>query len=1072
LGTYDGIQGRDDGVEFRVLGQVELWAGGKRHDLGPRKARCVLAFLLCELGHPVPAETLVRRIWGDEPSDSSIKSLYENVSRLRKSLRKAGGTGQELSQRSGSYVLDVSRQDVDAWQFRVLRDQARAAAARGDNERAVDLLSEADALWRGIPLDGLDGDWAEGVQVRLNEERFAAALQRIKAGLQLGRHADLVGEIAGLARQHPFDETLLDLHLRALHGSGRKAEALQAYLRAERRWREGYGGDLGPALRNLHQLMLRDDPTLSAMPPLRGSSRPIATDEASPPVPSSTMPRDNPDFTGRAGEQGTLASWLDSDEARSSVPVVVISGMAGVGKTALAVHFAHQLREHYPEQVFVPLRAHDADEAPLKPTTALGRLLRRLGVPDTVIPADSEDRAALLRFKLTGRKALILLDDALDASQVLPLLPSVPGCLVLATTRRRTLILPGMLPLPLDPMPHADATVLFSRTAGAGIRTAADQASVSRLVRLCGHVPLRIHLAGRQLRVHSAWSVSDLVSRFSDAGSGGRDMTAQLDLSYRYLTADQQRLFRWLALHPGDRFSSHAAVAMADDASPAMTAHALEVLLDYHLIEEPVPGRYEFHAVVREYAEGLANGVDSEEDQRLAMGRLLGYYLGLLDHVDRIVHPFSRRVTVLSGVDPTALPPLRTRRECAELLDTEKTSLLAIARYAGAQGWPQYAAMFAHLLGGFLDTWGDWADAIGLHRRAVDAWRVTGNAPGEAVALVDLGFILCRTGQQAEAAERLRDALSIARAAADTTCEAAALNTMGIIQVWSDQYEESLASHDQALALWRQLGDRHGEANALSHGVLPAERLGRHRDALSRAELALAAYRGLGDPHGETKALNNLGGLQQDAGCYDDALISYEQAMATFIEVGDRQGEAIALSNIGDIRRLSGRHEEALKDYRAALSIFSDIGDRGSAVETINGLAATFADAGDSQAALGQYEKALVLATELAERHAQVISHLGIGAVRLAMGHYLSAADDYRAALKLSQDIADPVHEGHALYGLGRAVLHTEGMVVARAHWQAALTLFETAGSPQADDVRARLSASPGSPDESGRRVS
>jgi DNA-binding SARP family transcriptional activator/tetratricopeptide (TPR) repeat protein len=1051
-------------VEFRILGQVELWAGGKRHDLGSRKARCVLAFLLCDLGHPVPAETLVSRIWGDEQSDSALKSLYENVSRLRKSLREAGGTGRELSQRSGSYVLDVSRQDVDAWQFRTLRDQARAAWARGDDERTIDLLNEADALWRGIPLDGLDGDWAEGLQVRLNEERFAAARLRIEAGLRLGRHADLVGEIADLARQHPFDEALLDLHLRALHGSGRKAEALSAYLQAERRWREGYGGDLGPALRDLHQLMLRDDPTLSATPPPPGSSHPVVIDAAPLPVPSSTMPRDNPDFTGRAGELGTLASWLDSDEARSSVPIAVISGMAGVGKTALAVHIAHHLRERYPEQVFVPLRANDADEAPLKPATALGRLLRRLGVPDTVIPADSEDRAELLRFKLTGRNALILLDDALDASQVLPLLPGVPGCLVLVTTRRRTLILPGMLPLPLGPMPHADAAVLFSRTAGAGPHTSADQASVSRLVRLCGHVPLRIQLAGRQLRVHSAWSASDLVSRFSDGGSGKRDMTAQLELSYRYLTADQQRLFRWLALHPGDRFSSHAAVAMVDNASPEVTAHALEVLLDYHLVEEPVPGRYEFHAVLREYAESLANDVDSEEDRRLAMSRLLSYYLGLLDQADRMVHPFGRRITVPDEAAPPTAPHLRTRRECAELLDTEKTNLLAIARYAGAQGWPRHAAMFAHLLGGFLDTWGDWTDAIDLHRHAVNAWHAIGNAPGEAAALIDLGLILCRTGQQGEAAERLQEALAIARTAADTTCEAAALNTMGIIQVWSDQYEESLASHDQALALWRQLGDQHGEADALSHGVLPAERLGRHRDALSRAELALAAYRELGDPHGETKALNNLGGLQQDACCYDDALLSYEHAMARFLEIGDRQGEAIALSNIGDIRRLSGLHQEALKDYRAALGIFSEIGDRGSAVETINGMATAFADAGDSQEALDQYEKALALATGLAERHAQATSHLGIGAVRLATGQYLSAADDYRAALKLSQDIADPVHEAHALCGLGHAVLHTEGMMAAREHWRAALALFEAAGRPEAADVRALLSAPPDKP--------
>jgi hypothetical protein len=227
---------------------------------------------------------------------------------------------------------------------------------------------------------------------------------------------------------------------------------------------------------------------------------------------SSSMQRDNPDFTGRSTELATLISWLDSDEAKSSVPVVVIYGMAGVGKSTFAVHAAHELRERYPEQIHVRLRANDAAEAPLKTAIALGRLLRKLGVPGSVIPADIEGRAELLRFKLTGRRILILLDDALNESQVLPLLPAVPGCLVLVTTRRRTLILPGMLPLPLQPMPHADAEALFFRTVGARAKSVADQASVSRLVRLCSHVPQRICLAGQQLRIHTAWNVSDLVT--------------------------------------------------------------------------------------------------------------------------------------------------------------------------------------------------------------------------------------------------------------------------------------------------------------------------------------------------------------------------------------------------------------------------------------------------------------------------------------------------------------------------------------------------------------------------------
>jgi DNA-binding SARP family transcriptional activator/tetratricopeptide (TPR) repeat protein len=1047
-------------VEFRILGPVELLSGGKSHKLGARKERGVLAILLCELGYPIPVETLVSRIWGDDASDGAFESLYQNVSRLRKSLRNAGGTGRELPSRSGSYVLNVSRQDVDAWRFRALRDDARAAAARGDDERAVTLLAEAEALWRGVPLDGLDGDWVEAARARLNEERLRATIHRIQAGLRLGRQADLVGEIADLARQYPPNDVLVELHLRALYTSGRQAEALLAYREADRRWRNDFGMNLGPALRDLHQLMLHDDPTLGATSASKAAPYPAAVPDAVPPsTPPSGIPRDNPDFTGRAAEMAMLSSWLGSDSAQSTVPVVVISGMAGVGKSALAVHAAHSLRERYPDQLHLTLHGHDAHGAPLEPTAALGTLLRMLGVHDGAIPADTEDRAALWRLMLNGRRALIILDDALDADQVLPLLPGAPGNLVLVTTRRRTLSLPGMLPLSLAPLPPADASALFARTADIG--EVADQSAVSRVLRLCGYVPLAIQLAGSRLRGHPAWSVSDLASRLGDMRSGDRTMTAALALSHRYLMPDQQQLFRWLTLDPGDSFSVHAAAAMAADPSPATTEHTLETLFDYHLIEEPVSGRFTFHDLVREYAATLA---DPEPEQRLAMGRLLDYYVCLADQADRIAHPFGRRIPVQPDmIAPPALPPLSTRSECLARLETDRTNLLGIARYAAVEGWPVHAGLLAHLLGGFLDAWGEWADAIHLHRLAVAAWRTTGNAAGEATALVDLAFILGRTGQHAEADEYARAALTAARSASDRGCEAAALDTLGVILSVSARYAEALDCHDQAIPIWRALGDRHGEADALNRSGMPLAFLGRHQDAVRRAELALAIYRELGDLQGETKALNNLGNLQQNAHCYDEALASYEQAMTTFREIGDRQSEAIVLSNIGGIRQLSGHHEEALRSYRTALNIFRDIGDRRSEAETLNGMAAAFTGSGDHRAALGHYEKALVIASELAERHTQAVSHLGIGTVHLTLGHGHSAADDYRTALKLSREIADPVQEAHALNGLGSALHDTQGLAPARECWHRALAIFDAMGSPEADTIRARLRAASGS---------
>jgi tetratricopeptide (TPR) repeat protein/DNA-binding SARP family transcriptional activator len=1045
-----------------MLGPIELWAGDIRHDLGSRKERCALAVLLWEPGRHVPAETLVSRIWGDEPPESAHKSLHENLSRLRRRLRAAGGTGQELSRRLGSYTLDVSRRDVDTWRFRTLRDQARAAAAGGDDELAVTLYGEAEALWHGSPLDGLDGDWAESIRARLNEERLRAAVQRIRSELNLHRHADLVGEIADLIHQHPLDETLVELYLLALYGSGRKSEALNAYFQAERRWRSDFGVGLGTALRQIHQMMLRDDAGLAARSASNGGhGRAAAPDAVRPPTLPSAMPRDNPDFTGRAAELKMLSSWLGTDPAQPTGPVIVISGMTGVGKSALAAHAAHLLRDRYPDQLYLSLHGHDPKEAPLEPTAALGTLLRKLNVPDSVIPAEAEDRAALWQFKLAGRKTLILLDDALDAEQVVSLLPDARDCLVLVTARRRMLALPGIHSLALAPLPHADAAELFTRAADAAIARSDDRAAIARVVRLCGYLPQEIQVAGRRLRGHPAWSVYDLASRLRDSRSVGSGMTSALDLSYQYLPADQQRLFRWLALHPGDSFSIHAAAAMIGDASAAVTEHALETLLDYHLIEEPVPGRYAFHNLVREYATDLAEPEPkTESDRRLAMGRLLHYYVCLADQADQVAHPFRRRISVPRvAITRPALPLLRTRSECMARLETDKASLLGIARYAAAEGWPSQAGLLAHLLGAFLDTWGEWTDAIGLHRRAVAAWRTTGNTAGEATALTDLAFILCRTGQHAEAAQCAREALAAARSASDSGCEAAALDTMGVIFSVSARYAEALACHDQAIPIWREVGDRHGEADALNRSGMPAAHLGKHTDALRRAELAHAIYRELGDLIGEAKALNNLGGMHQDAHRYDEALPSYEQAMATLREIGDRQGEAIALSNIGDIRQISGDHEEALRDYRTALDIFHDIGDRRSEAETLNGMAAAFTGTRNNQAAVHHYERALVLASELAERHTQAVSYLGMGEVHLMTGQFHSAADDYRIALKLSRKIADPVQEGHALYGLGRA-LETQGATEARDYLQSALAILETVDDPRADDIRARLERS------------
>lgn len=1011
---------KDEGVEFRLLGPLEVWDDGKRHDLGPRKERCVLAVLLWELGRPLTAETIVQRVWEVDLSGTVRSSFYSTVSRLRTRLHGISAKDRDwLSQRSGFYQLDVSRDDVDVWRFRGLRGQAKAAVARGDDEHAVALFGRAETLWHGIPLTGLDGSWAEGVRTTLNEEWLVAAQERIQAAFRLGRHAELVGEAIDLVAAHPLNEDLVELAMLALYRCGRRAEALAAYRRLDRRWREEFGGDPGPKLRDLHHRMLQDDPALSVPAPSGGTPyRAAVTDVVAPAALTSTMPRDNPDFTGRAAELGTLSDWMNSSQAQSAVPVAVISGMAGVGKTTLAVHAAHLHRDQYRDQLYLRLCGHTVDEPPLDPAAALGTLLRRLGVPDGQVPADIEDRAALWRSRLAGRRALILLDDAFSAEQVRPLLPGFPGCLVLITTRRG-IDLPGMCWLSLEPMPTADAATLFTRTAGRGPMGDGEVASV---LRMCGYLPQEIQLAGSDLRRHSAWDVRDLAARLRQTHAKDRQVGAALALSYRHLTSAQQRLLRQLALHPGPVFSCYAATALAGDRTLSETERSLDVLMDDHLVTEPASGRFAFHDLTREYARELAMTIDSQQDRRRTMRRLLDYYLSLADRADRTVYPFHRRIPVDGSAAMPDLPRLNTRSDYQEYLETEKANLLTIARYAASDGWPEHAALLAHTLGKFLGTWGDWTDAIDLQHRAVDAWRGLGSISGEAMALTELSVILSRAGEHNEALSCVRDALAIARGAADGPGEAAALDTMGLTFWRSARYSEALARHSEALTIWHELRDRHGEADALWHTAIAFWHLGRHPDALRRAEQVRAAYRELGDPHGETNALNFLGGMQQDAECYDQALGSYQQALAMFKQLGDRQGEAVAFTNIGEIRRLNGHYAQALRDYRMALDILREIGDRRSEAETLNSIASTFLAARDHAAALTCYQKALVLAGQLDERYLQAASHLGMGAVHLTMGSPTTAADDYRIALELTRQIGDSRLETEALRGLDCAL--------------------------------------------------
>lgn len=1039
-------------MEFRILGPIELEVNGTFRDLGSAKERCVLAILLWELGRPVANETLINRVWGSDRPDRALPSLYSYVSRLRANLKSAVGDRTRVVRwQSGSYTLQTDPETVDLHRFRKMRDLARGLEGN-DDEGAASLLREAANLWRGTPLAGLHGGWAAGARATLEEERFTAIIRRIQIELRLGLHTDLVPELSGLVAQHPLNQELAGHLMVTLYRCGRQAEALEAFRSLRHRLIEETGTEPASNLIELHQRMLKGNLPFTEERRTH-HFRAIAA--------PNTLPRDNPDFTGRLPELDRLVAVINSAAGRSTSGVVAISGMPGVGKTALAVHAAHMLCDRYPIQMYLSLHAHDRIEEPVDPGSALGVLLRALGEPADNLPAGVEERAALWRTRLAGRRALIVLDDTDDPDQIRPLLPGAPGCLVLITSRRRVIELPGVFWLPLGTMRPDEAAALFGRIAGEN--SADDASAVARVTRICGYLPLAIQMAASRFRNHPSWSVTDLAAHLShgpselaDSRPLPREIASSLELSYRYLTSKQQRIFRQLALSPITEYSVEAAAALADGEG---VEAELETILDQHLLEERLPGRYSFHDVIREFAAHLSFIYDKPSDRHGALHRVLDHYLALADKADRIIHPYHHRIDIEVGVSPP-LPP----EDARNVIELERENLIRLLRYAGAADWPRHAALLSHVLARFLDTWGLWDEAARAHRHAIRAWRQVGDRRGEAVALTELCFVLGRLGQHTEALECANQAFTLCRELQDLRGESDMLDCQGLILWQSSRYIEALSSHDKAYAICLATRDKHGEADALSHGAMPLWSMRRYDEALSRWNRALVIYRQLGDRQGEGNALNNIAETQQELGLLDDALANYLQVLPIFREIGDRQGDAILQNNIGNLCQRTGDYDASIRHLREALGIYREIGDRRCEADALNNIGVAFRRAGHHDEALKCHQRALVIAHEIEEPYQEARSHCHTGDVHVALNHYDSALHDYRVALLISTRIGDAYQEGLARNGLGSVLLHTSGTSAAQGQWREALALFERIGVPEAETVRARLAAASAAP--------
>jgi DNA-binding SARP family transcriptional activator/tetratricopeptide (TPR) repeat protein len=1039
-------------MEFRALGPIELWSAGRPQDLGPARARCILAMLLLTPRTIVPADTLIDRLWDTRPPPKARESLSVYIARLRASLRQAVGDRVQLVGRARGYMLEVDPETVDVHQFRRLRRQANALAASGDHDQAVLLLREADGLWRGEALAGIGGDWVARMRDGLEDERRAAILERVGYELELGRHADLVGELRPLLAQYPLDETLVARQMTALSRSGRPADALSLYRETRGRLVDEQGTEPGAMLSELHQRILGRDPELAVRPSGQPAGRAA-------PLPD-TLPPETPEFVGRRAELGLLTG-----EQGRSPAIAVIEGMPGVGKTALAVRTARLIGGDYPDgTLYLNLHSGDPGTVSLEPAEALHRLLRMMSVPATQVPDTIGDRVALWRAQLSRRRCIVILDDAARPDQVRPLLSAPGRCLILVTTRRRLAGLGGVRALTLDVLAADDAVTLFRQIAGED--RARDPDQVAEVVRLCGWLPLAIQLTAGRVAQEPRLGLADLIEELSQsparpgrAGAACPELISAFDLSYHALEPDHQRFFRRLGASPCASVSSQAAAAL-DGCTPAEAEKALATLLDYHLLARDADGRFRFHDLVREYAAVRAERDAPEAEQRQAVGRLLDYYLHAADRADRVLYPFRHRRPVSVSQPPAASPPVATEEDADRWLDSEWGNILQAAQHAGRHEWKQWkqkCADLTHVLADFLEIRTYWDEAIAAHTLALQAGRDLDDPARIAQASLALGAVRQQTGHHEAARQLAEEAAAIYRSLADPIGEADALDQLGLAHQRTARSREALAYFHEARLLYLDAGDQRGLAGALGHSGIACWHLGRYPEATAHLKNALLLYREAGDRRGEAKTLNNLGRIHLYRGYHRDALDAYERSLEIFGEIGGAQNRAILYHNIGSVHHYKGSFEEGLAACRRALAIYRSIGDLPDEADVLNDIGAIYQSAACYDEALVHHQKAQLIAEEIGNLSQQLIALRMMADVNRCSGQYGEAFDRYDTALRLAREIGDPYEEAKILEGIAESTLSTQQPAAARIVFRQALDIFERLGVPEAESARIRI---------------
>jgi DNA-binding SARP family transcriptional activator/Tfp pilus assembly protein PilF len=1013
-------------VQVRLLGPVDVLVAGNARPVAGIRRKAVLAVLALAAGEIVSADRLIDIVWGGKALRSPANALQSNISYLRSVL----GTGTAIVARPPGYLLDAP---TDLQAAESLVEKGRQTA---DQAEAASCFRAALALWRGKPLADVAGiEWLDAQTGRLDELRMRAVHGLVEARLDLGEHAQVVSELERLSAEYPFDEQVHGHLMLALYRSGRQADALAAYHRLRQALGDELGIDPGPALRDLEAAILRQDPSLEPAP------RTVTVVAPAPPVPRE-LPVDVYAFSGREPELAELDRILGTDP-----PIAVISGTGGVGKTGLAVHWAHREAERFPDgHLYLDLRGYHSDE-PLTADQALASLLGSLGASD--IPAELGARSARYRSLLAGRRMLLLLDNALNADQVRPLLPGTPACKTVVTSRDDLAGLvarDGARRLNLDPLAEAEAHDLLGTLIGA--RAAAEPVAAAALVGHCAGLPLMLRVAAELVASRRGVALRDLVAELAterqrlDLGSDGSTaLRAVFSWSERHLPPEAIRFFRLLGVHPGRDLDSAAAAALTG-IQPDSARQLAERLGRAHLIERSGADRWTMHDLLRAYARDRAVEHIPEPDRVAALTRLYDWYL-------------TRAATAVEELLPYRAG---TSGAAKEWLDAERLNLVAAASTTNeALSGPALA--IARTVARYLDIGYHNAEAFAIYRRAMDTAEGSGDQADLALATYELGRVHSRAGRLTEAIDHYERALDLFRQLGDVLGQARTYQAMGNSERNLARHDAALAHYRKARVLFRKLGHGSGEAGTTAGIGRVRWVLGHRRDAMRDFSESAARYAELGDFMGQGRVLNDLGNLNEQQGRLTEAYEYHEHARRILHEVGDRAGEACSLIDIGRLRSKQDRHTEAFELYERALATFREIGDPIGEVETLIEIGDAYQRQDRWAEALEEHRQAHILASQVGDPMLAANALNGQGRSLCALGRPAEGLALHTAARTHAVNIGDRYRHAQALDGMARACAIVGRHQDARRYWTEALDIYAALGLPEAEEVRSQLSA-------------